>query len=109
MDLSSDPFELPYLLPLSQLPNPLTSDIIIVDVSNISTSNNSTIGAQQLPLNSEALFNNYPFSKGLSASSHCPISYNRKRAPPGLSTDHSYRNKEPRTSQPQSSAREAIL
>ena len=94
MDLSSDPFELPHLLPLPQLPNSLTSDVIIVDISDISTSDNPTIGAQQSVLNSEALFNNYPFSKGLSASSHCPISYNRKRAPPGLSTDHFYRNKE---------------
>src|SRR6266852_2493824 len=108
MDLSLDPFELPPLPPLPQSPILLASDTIVVDASELLTSDNPDV--YQSLRSSDNPLNNNPFStENLSAGTHRSISYNRKRGP-GPSTNYLYSNKEPRIYQPtQSSAREAIL
>ena len=95
MDLSSDPFGLPPLSPPPQSLNPLTSDAIVVDTSELLTSDNPEIMVHQSLWSSDDLLNNNSLSaKEISASTHRPISYNRKRGPPGPSTNH-LMNKEP--------------
>jgi hypothetical protein len=108
MDLSSDPFDLPPLPPLPLSPNLFTSDAIVVDTPDLPTSDTITPAAPIL-LSSNPLLTNNPFSQGLSASSHRPLSYNRKRGHPLAHTPIGRLDKAPRLSNTPKTARDAIL
>ena len=102
MDLTSDPPELPPLPPPPQPSSLLTSDVIIIDGSNLSMRDNPSLIASQTLLSSDSLLDNNPFlSEKFSTSPHRPaISYNRKRGPSTVYIDRSNISKEPRISQP---------
>ena len=109
MDLSSDPFDLPPLPPLPPSPNLFTSDAIVVDTPGPLTSDTIT-PVVPLLLSSDPPPTNNPFSPaGISASSHRPPSYNRKRGYPPAHTPAGRFDKAPRLSNSPESARDAIL
>jgi hypothetical protein len=111
MDLSSDPFDLPPLPPPPLSPNLGTSDAIVVDTPDLPTSDTTT-PAVSLPvlLSSDPSLTNNPFSPaGLSASSHRPLGYNKKRGYPPAHTPAGRFDKAPRLSSTPKTARDAIL
>ena len=109
MDLSSDPFDLPPLPPLPPSPNLFTSDAIVVDTPGPLTSDTIT-PVVPLLLSSDPPPTNNPFSPaGISASSHRPPSYNRKRGYPPAHTPAGRFDKAPRLSNSPESTRDAIL
>jgi len=109
--LSSDPFDLPPLPPPPLSPNLGTSDAIVVDTPDLPTSDTTT-PAVSLPvlLSSDPSLTNNPFSPaGLSASSHRPLGYNKKRGYPPAHTPAGRFDKAPRLSSTPKTARDAIL